>query len=124
MSAPDLASGTACFVPDARTLPRVQDGASNGIAIVLHDLRGGGAERACLRLARGMVACGRRVELVLVRGEGAYISEIPPGVRITVLDRPRVSQAIWALAGHFRRTRPQAILSALTHMNLATILAA
>jgi glycosyltransferase involved in cell wall biosynthesis len=35
-----------------------------------------------------------------------------------------VSQAIWALARHFRRTRPKAILSALTHMNIATILAA
>jgi hypothetical protein len=71
-----------------------------------------------------MVARGRQVDLVLVRGEGAYFSEIPPGVRITVLNCPRVSQAIWALAGHFRRTRPKAILSALTHMNLATILAA
>lgn len=126
MSAPDLASGAACFAPDAPTLSRAQakDEAVHGIAIVLHDLRGGGAERACLRLARGMVARGRQVDLVLVRGEGAYFSEIPPGVRVTVLDRPRVSQAIWALANHFRRTRPKAILSALTHMNLATIAAA
>jgi len=124
MSAPDLARGAACFAPDSRTLPRARDKASGGIAIVLHDLRGGGAERACLRLARGMVASGRQVELVLVRGEGAYLSQIPPGVGVTVLDRPRVSQAIWALAAHFRRTRPASILSALTHMNLATILAA
>src|SRR6478752_5360797 len=93
MSAPDLATGAACFAPDARTMSRAQ---ARGIAIVLHDLRGG----------------------------GAYFSEIPAGVRVTVLNRPRVSQAIWALAGHFRRTRPNAILSALTHMNLATILAA
>jgi glycosyltransferase involved in cell wall biosynthesis len=92
--------------------------------MVLHDLRGGGAERACLRLARGLVASGRQVELVLVRGEGAYLSEVPAGVRLTELNRPRVSQAIWALARHFRRTRPKVVLSALTHMNLATILAA
>jgi glycosyltransferase involved in cell wall biosynthesis len=121
MSAPDLVTGAACFAPDAPALSRAVP--VGGISIVLHDLRGGGAERACLRLARGMVASGRQVELVLVRREGAYLSEIPPGVRLTVLDKPRVSQSIRALARHFHRTRPKAILSALTHMNLATIAA-
>jgi len=122
MTIPNLASGATCFAPDARALSRAQD--PGAIALVLHDLRGGGAERACLRLARGMAASGRQVEIILVRGEGVYLSEIPAGVTLTVLDRPRVSQAIWALARHFRRTRPKAILSALTHMNIATILAA
>ena len=121
MSAPELVTGAACFAPNAPTLSRVAP--AGGIAIVLHDLRGGGAERACLRLARGMVASGRQIELVLVRGEGTYLSEIPAGVRLTVLDKPRVSQAIPALARHFHRTRPKAVLSALTHMNLATIAA-
>lgn len=121
MSAPDLATGAASFAPNAMTLPRaVPEG---GIAIVLHDLRGGGAERACLRLARGMVASGRQVDLVLVRREGVYLSDIPQGVGLTVLDKPRVSQSIGALARHFHRTRPKAVLSALTHMNLATIAA-
>jgi glycosyltransferase involved in cell wall biosynthesis len=97
--------------------------ARGGIAIVLHDLRGGGAERAMLRLARGMAAMGRRVELVLIRGEGAYLDDIPAGVSLRVLDRPRVSRAIPALAAYFRQTRPNAVLSALTHMNLATVAA-
>lgn len=126
MSTPDFVSGAACLAPDSVALTRAKaQGIAGGrIAIVLHDLRGGGAERACLRLARGMAASGRSVELVLVRGEGAYLSEIPAGVELTVLDRPRVSRAILALAAHFRRTRPKAILSALTHMNLATLAAA
>lgn len=98
--------------------------ATGHIAIVLHDLRGGGAERAVLRLARGMAAAGRQIELILVRGEGAYLGDIPPTVGLKVLDKPRVSQAIGALAGHLRRTRPRAVLSALTHMNLATVAAA
>lgn len=122
MSAPDLVTGATCFAPHASALSRVSP--AGGIAVVLHDLRGGGAERACLRLALGMVASGRQVELVLVRREGAYLSDIPSGVGLTVLDKPRVSQSIVALARHFRRTRPRAILSALTHMNLATIAAA
>jgi glycosyltransferase involved in cell wall biosynthesis len=96
---------------------------TGGIAIVLHDLRGGGAERACLRLARGMAAEGEAVELVLVRGEGAYLKDIPSGVTLTVLDGPRVSRAILPLAAYLRARRPRAVLSALTHMNIATIAA-
>ncbi len=94
-----------------------------GIAIVLHDLRGGGAERACLRLARGMIQTGESVNLVLVRGEGAYLSDVPPGVTLTVLDASRVVRAIIPLAFHIRATRPRAVLSALTHMNVAAIAA-
>jgi len=97
---------------------------TGGIALVLHDLRGGGAERACLRLADGMVRAGEAVDLVLVRGEGAYLEAVPRGVTITILDAPRVSRAIGPLAAHLRATRPRAVLSALTHMNLVTILAA
>jgi glycosyltransferase involved in cell wall biosynthesis len=98
-------------------------GREGGIAIVLHDLRGGGAERACLRLARGMVQTGETVNLVLVRGEGAYLADVPPGVTLSVLDAPRVVQAIVPLAFHIRATRPRAVLSALTHMNVAAIAA-
>ena len=99
--------------------------ASRGhIAIVLHDLRGGGAERAVLRLARGMTAAGRQVELVLVQGKGAYLGEIPSGVRLKILGQPRVSRSVGALAAYFRRTRPRAVLSALTHMNVAAVAAA
>lgn len=123
MSASEPVSGAAFFGGDVQVLSRAQE-ATGGIAIVMHDLRGGGAERACLRLARGMVASGRQVELILVRGEGAYASEIPAGVKVTILDRPRVSRTIGALAAHFRRSRPKAVLSALTHTNLATIAAA
>lgn len=121
MSASPIAIGAAA-IPD---VSRADTAASAGhIAIVLHDLRGGGAERACLRLAQGMVQAGKPVELILVRQEGTYLSDIPPGVRLTVLDAPRVSRAGVALARHFRRTRPAAILSALTHMNIVTIAAA
>jgi len=80
MSATDLAPGAMTLAPDTRTVPRARAG---GIALVLHDLRGGGAERACLRLAGGMVAAGRAVDLVLVKGEGAYLKDVPAGVNLT-----------------------------------------
>lgn len=94
------------------------------ICIALHDLRGGGAERACLRLAQGFVNAKRTVDLVLVQSGGAYDTQIPKGVRVSVLNKPRVASAILDLARHIRRTRPRIVFSALTHMNIATILAA
>jgi len=121
MSSANLATGAMTLAPNTQTVSGAQAG---GIALVLHDLRGGGAERACLRLAGGMAAAGRAVDLVLVKGEGAYLKDVPAGVTLTVLDRPRVWRAIPALAAHIRRTRPAAVLSALTHMNVATLVAA
>jgi len=121
MPAGDLATGAMAIAPDTGAVPRARQA---GIAMVLHDLRGGGAERACLRLAGGMAAAGRAVNLILVKGEGAYLKDVPGDVNLTVLDCPRVWRAIPALAAHFRRTRPQAVLSALTHMNVATLAAA
>lgn len=109
-----------CAVPPVDVRPARKTG---GIAMVLHDLRGGGAERACLRLARGMAEEGEAVDLVLVRGEGAYLKDIPPGVTLTVLNAPRVSYAILPLVAHLRASRPRAVLSALTHMNIAAIAA-
>jgi len=94
------------------------------VCIVLHDLRGGGAEHACLRLAQGMIDAGRRVEIALIRGESDYSGEVPKDARISVLGAHRVSAAIPALARHFRARRPRSILSALTHVNIVTILAA
>ena len=120
LAAPDTASGG--MASGAVTLRSARS--TGGIALVLHDLRGGGAERACLRLVRGMVQAGEAVDLILVRGEGAYLRDVPGEATLTVLDAPRVSRAILPLAAHLRATQPRAVLSALTHTNLATIVAA
>ncbi len=46
------------------------------------DLRGGGVERAQLRLIRGWIAAGRRVTLLLGSDQGPLAHELPQGVRI------------------------------------------
>ena len=118
----DAAAGSVRFLPE--TCLAASSVPAGSIAIVLHDLRGGGAERACLRLAGGLAAKGRAVDLVLVQAGGAYQADIPPGVRVTVLGSRRVLHAIPALAAWLRREKPLAVLSALTHMNVATLVAA
>lgn len=93
------------------------------VSIFLQDLRGGGAERAFLRLARGMIASGRSVEIVLIRDHIEYKGELPEGARIVDLGAGRVAAGITAYARHLRRTKPRAILSALTHVNVACVIA-
>jgi len=96
---------------------------SDRIALLIHDLRGGGAERVVLKLAKGMIEAGRRVDLVLVRAQGAYADQIPAGVRVIDLDKSNVFKAVPALARYLREEKPRALLSNLTHVNVAALIA-
>lgn len=100
----------------ARPVPR--------IAVFLQDLYGGGAERVMLTLAAGLHARGVEVDLVLIRREGAYAAEIPDGVRVVELGTGRMVQSIAALARYLWRARPDALLTALVHVNVGALLAA
>lgn len=93
------------------------------IAVLLHDLRGGGAERVMLNLAKGMAAAGRRVTLVLVSANGAYLDQIPDNIKVVDLAQSSVFSAIPAIAKYVRSSKPSSILSALPHVNVAAILA-
>ncbi|MDB5420414.1 MAG: hypothetical protein JWR59_361 [Brevundimonas sp.] len=92
------------------------------IAVLLHDLRGGGAERASLNLVKGLLDAGRDVDLVLVKAEGEYLDQIPPGVRLFDLNKVSVLAAIPAIRRYLRTTRPDAVLSAMTHVNVALLI--
>lgn len=48
------------------------------IAIFLPSLRGGGAERMMVNLSKGFAKCGLKVDLVLTKAEGPYLSMVPP----------------------------------------------
>jgi glycosyltransferase involved in cell wall biosynthesis len=89
------------------------------ISVVLHDLRGGGAERMMLRIAKGMCDRGRNVDLVLVKAQGEFLQDIPDSVRVVDLDSPSVASAIPLIVRYLRKEAPSAILTALTHMNVA-----
>jgi glycosyltransferase involved in cell wall biosynthesis len=67
------------------------------------DLRGGGVERAQLRLARGWLAAGRRVTLAIEDISGPLASELPEGLEIIAPSR------LLALPGVVRRLSPDVI---------------
>ncbi len=96
-----------------------EGGQDRKISVVLHDLRGGGAERMMLRIAKGMGDRGRNVDLVLVKAQGEFLQDIPDTVRVVDLDSPSVASAIPLMVRYLRKEAPCAILTALTHMNVA-----
>ena len=57
------------------------------IVSVAQTLKGGGVERALLRMSRDWVAAGRRVTLVVGSTEGPLAREVPAGVEIIALGR-------------------------------------
>lgn len=91
------------------------------IALFVPSLRGGGAERVMVNLARGFAEEGHPVDLVLAKAEGPYLKDVPESVRIVDLDSPRVLQSLPGLVKYLRRERPHALLSALDHANLVAL---
>ncbi|MBO9621843.1 MAG: glycosyltransferase [Sphingomonas sp.] len=77
-------------------------------------LRGGGVERALLRMAGGWLRAGRRVTLVLGSAEGPLAAELPQGIeRIDLHDSGY--RALTALPGHVRALAPDLIFCPGNH---------
>jgi glycosyltransferase involved in cell wall biosynthesis len=77
-----------------------------------------------LTLAAGFADRGYDVDFVLVRAEGPCLADVPANVRVVTLGTRRTAYSIPHLVRYLRRERPQALLSALVHVNIAAILAA
>lgn len=92
------------------------------LVIFLPGLQGGGAERAMLGVAEAF-AEGHDVDLVVATSGGELRQQVPPGVRLVDLGSSRTLASLPRLVGHLRQTRPDAILSALSHANLVAIAA-
>ena len=93
------------------------------LAIFLPSLRGGGAERVMLHVARGFAERGARVDMVLGRAGGPFCREVPAGVNLVDLGAPRALACLPALVRYLRTQRPQTLLSALNNANCLAVLA-
>jgi len=98
------------------------------LALLLHSFEMGGAQKRTLALAAELARRGRRVDLVVVRGEGPLRAALDPAVRLVTLEkRPpsarglAMAAAIPALAAYIRRERPAVLVSAANHSALAAI---
>ncbi|MGH7491211.1 MAG: glycosyltransferase [bacterium] len=91
------------------------------VAIFTSHMRGGGAQRAMLKLAAGIAARGYDVDLVLAKAEGPFLNEVPGSVRVVDLNSTRVLTSIPALIRYLRNERPAAMLSALGYVNVVAL---
>lgn len=83
------------------------------IAILLPDLRGGGAERVNLDLAYEFTRAGHQVEFVLLQEGGEFLDEAKSSFPIINLECSRARSVPLALARFLRRSRPDALLAAM-----------
>lgn len=84
-------------------------------------MRGGGVERALLRMAAGWLRSGRRVTLVLGSDEGPLAAEIPDGIDLIRLEDARYS-ALFRLGQHVRTLQPDLIFCPGNHYSAVAAL--
>jgi glycosyltransferase involved in cell wall biosynthesis len=94
------------------------------IAFFLRSVRGGGAERVALNLLQGLSERGVPVDLVLAVAEGAFLDQVPPGVRLVDLRAGRLIRSLPSLVGYLRRERPRYLVSSMSAPNLVALWAA
>lgn len=94
------------------------------ISILLPDLRGGGAERVNLDLAREFARAGHDVEVVLMQARGELLEEARSGFPVVDLGTPRARALPLALIRYLRRRRPDALLAAMWPLTVIAPLAA
>jgi glycosyltransferase involved in cell wall biosynthesis len=93
------------------------------IAVFVANLYGGGAERMMLNLAKGLAKKGIETQLVLAIAEGPYLNEIPNSIKVIDLKSKRVLCSVNKLRKYLVEQKPDVLISTLSRVNIAAILA-
>ncbi|HEY6544276.1 MAG TPA: glycosyltransferase [Dokdonella sp.] len=110
----------------ARPSPGLQANtrAARRIAIVLPDLRPGGAERMHVHLAREWRRRGLDVDFVLQRARGELLQHLPEGCGVVDLAAVRLRGILVPLVRYLRDSPPDALLAAMWPLTVLAPLAA
>lgn len=81
------------------------------IAMLLPDLRGGGAERVGIDLANEFVRRALSVDMLLMRAEGDLFSQLDNRVRVVNLNASRTRNALAPIYSYLRTERPSALIA-------------
>ena len=103
--------------------PPVYESPARPLALFISTLQCGGAERVTVNLLRVAAQAGIPLDLLVGKAEGSLLSEVPPEVRIIDFNVPRVRSAIPQIALYLRRERPCGVISHITHVNTALLIA-
>ncbi len=93
------------------------------INLFIPNLDGGGAEKVTLNLAQGFHQRGMAVTIVAAQAAGAFLQDIPAGVKFVDLQAqsPVFLTKTLALKQHLQRTRPDFLLSTLDILGSAVL---
>lgn len=94
------------------------------ISLFVPTLEGGGAERIMVMIANGLAEAGEKVDLVVGNAGGPNRILVADGVNLVDLDSARMLTAAPKFARYLYRRRPQSVMSAIGHTNIATALLA
>jgi glycosyltransferase involved in cell wall biosynthesis len=94
------------------------------VAILLPDLRAGGAERLHVNLARDWLGHGFQVDFVVRNAVGELLDQLPAGARVVDLQVARVRGLLGPLVRYLRRERPDALLAAMWPLTVVAPMAA
>jgi glycosyltransferase involved in cell wall biosynthesis len=93
------------------------------ISILLPDLRGGGAERVSLDLAREFSRLGQDVEFVLMRAEGEFLPTAQLEFSVVDLVAPRMRGVPTAVARYLREHKPDVVVANMWPLTSAAVIA-
>jgi glycosyltransferase involved in cell wall biosynthesis len=91
------------------------------IAILLPDLRIGGAERVSVDLARELKRLGYSVEFVLMQAQGEFSEQLPDGVRIFGLGAPRFRKLFLPLAAYIKERSPDVVIANMWPLTVGAV---
>lgn len=107
----------------------------DGLAIVINDLGGGGAQRVLVNLLKDWSVSGGAITLITYAGEDTDFYPVPAGVRRVVLggdtESPTLIHAlrnnmlrVWRLRRALKDSRARTVLSFIASTNVLTVMAA
>lgn len=91
------------------------------VSLFIPNLHGGGAERVFINLAKIFSERGLSVNLVVGNSNGELINQIED-INLIDLESSSVVKAIIPLVRHLRKSKPDILMSAMPHANLAAII--
>lgn len=94
------------------------------VAILLPNMRSGGAERVALNLANRFSKMGINVDLVLMNACGELLPELSDGIRIVDLSAQRMRGVFLPLLRYLKARRPMALLVMMWPLTVIAISAA